>query len=739
MDARATGRAGLRRGRGRGMRRRGQILVIALLGMTVLVGLVFYVYNLGHQVNRRMDLQNTADAAGISAGAWMARSLNIIAMNNVAQSRLLSMVPLYDALPLATDMAFTEVDDWIGDEKYVQRGKVIGLQAQIDRLAALMGNPPPGVSSMTLERIRDGLIGVRNRLDGARTIIAPVYKAMNPDSDPDWMARTTVWSVPGVGGSPPHGKCFLGAVTLREISDAVKESAGLLSVANAVRFGRRNTARATVLVPIYPRMPAVKGGLGHFAYPLQHSLKVNLVDGGAEMVTAKDIGGAIPDWAWPHRLGPWARLLHRPRAFHWWFYHHHGEPPRGWRKSWGERVQTGPTVTSTHVRPPHGGRRIVGPTVGGGRTGHGAGRGHGWQRGGTYTTSHTPTEFNPKGYTTYGPYHWGRDAWILNYARYWHEDFGHAINDSRFNEYYKTLADTKLEYMFAGYSPGLKTIHVPNWITDFDRARQLGDNPEVLKTRTKYYVVEIISKVPETDPGWLSTTTITSHNLGDPIDQETDGWLPPEKLPVPKSTPEFPVTPLQQVGNLAIWRAMGKGIERIYSPEGELIDEWPVYFVWYWIFGGLDVGGSTQIRNPCNWDSSDELPAPLLLNTTEGDYTDDHDAGLRREKFTFLAVARHNTAVPFWRRRYHTANPMGSVLAMSQVEIFNHTSFGLWTQDWQAQLVPVTKWSDWVDKLKTGEGDVPLTEGWVGLDDVQHVHTFLSRLDPRIAEMHKNN
>ena len=51
--------------------RAGQVLVITLLAIAVLAGLVFYVLNVGEQLNRRINLQNAADSAAISGAGWM--------------------------------------------------------------------------------------------------------------------------------------------------------------------------------------------------------------------------------------------------------------------------------------------------------------------------------------------------------------------------------------------------------------------------------------------------------------------------------------------------------------------------------------------------------------------------------------------------------------------------------------------------------------------------------------------
>ena len=91
----------------------GQVLVVVLLGMVLLGGMIFYVVNVGDQSNRRLEMQNAADSAAISGAAWMARSMNVIAMNNVAATRMLALVPILDAFPLSTKMGHEEVRAWV--------------------------------------------------------------------------------------------------------------------------------------------------------------------------------------------------------------------------------------------------------------------------------------------------------------------------------------------------------------------------------------------------------------------------------------------------------------------------------------------------------------------------------------------------------------------------------------------------------------------------------------------------
>ena len=130
--------------------RSGQVLVVLLLGITLLAGLVIYVINVGDQVNRRLAMQNAADSAAVSGSAWMARSMNVIAGNNVAVTRMLALVPHLDSYPLATRMTHEEVDAW---EK--------GLADQLGR----------GIPDSWM---RDGLESLRLRMAGQRDILGAI-------------------------------------------------------------------------------------------------------------------------------------------------------------------------------------------------------------------------------------------------------------------------------------------------------------------------------------------------------------------------------------------------------------------------------------------------------------------------------------------------------------------------------------------------------------------------------------
>ncbi|MCP4375878.1 MAG: hypothetical protein GY794_06860, partial [bacterium] len=233
-------------------RRNGAVLVMTLLGLTLLVALMFYVYNVGDQVNKRLSLQNAADSAAISGAGWMARSANTTAMNNVAISRMLGILPTMDAFPLASEMALSEVTEW-----------ELGLGRQITSLQAFLDETPTDALSATLP----GMIELQNRLATQRDILAP-FKSALCDGSFD-MDTVTNWRASGVGGSTPHGTLWKAATALDDYSVATMDASGILAQFNAKRFGTANDAETAILIPVIPEIPHYRGTLDDFQPTLE--------------------------------------------------------------------------------------------------------------------------------------------------------------------------------------------------------------------------------------------------------------------------------------------------------------------------------------------------------------------------------------------------------------------------------------------------------------------------------------
>jgi len=652
----------------------GQVLVVVLLGIVVLAGLIFYVVNVGDQVNRRVVMQNAADATAIAGTAWMARSMNVVAMNNVAQTRMLALVPVLDAFPLATKMAYEEVYAWVEC-----------LQGQLAR----------GVPDT---RLREGLESLRARMAKQRDILSPLNDYFNPGGQIGVpVTPLTTWRIRGATGPPPHGTLWQAAESLDEFNKATALSAGALSQTNAVRFGQLNNAEVAFVVPVLPTMPAVRRGFADFEQPVKK--------------------GLIPDRAYPQRLGVYDRL------FKWRHYQYRNV----YEKS---HVVPG----SPGHGPIRGGKGNVGAT---GRTRGRSARGH---------TSNPDPHWAYRvvgrmlmGYTVYGPYEWMLGhitGW--SHGGWWEEKNWYAgqLADTYFHEYQKNVSGIKLGYMWG--SQALRRIHYPQWIPDFPQAKALAEAGDIRISRTMFYVVEIRSKHPKGGAGWLTPGTyVTNGEL--PIAMWVQGWEDPTKWE--EGTDDKPGVP-----RLSDWvwedqytyettEDWDIGIRKQLDAEGD--PKWQtVYMVAQWVFGGIDVGGEVEVTNPANYDDRSVLPAPVLMDTAQGDYDmsqPHHDQGVRRGLFTYLGVASHSDRAAVWPKKFASGNPFGGVCAVAQAEIFNTTSWDLWTQDWKAKLVPVTRWGDWMDRLDAGAGDAPTTGGAFIQDNIRMIHEYLSRFDEQMV------
>ena len=697
-------------------RRSGAVLVMALLGMTLLVAMIVYVYNVGDQVNKRLSLQNASDSAAVSGAGWMARSANTTAMNNVAISRMLGILPVMDAFPLASEMALSEVTDW-----------EMGLARQVTTLQAFLAES----STQSLAKTLPGMIEMQKRMATQRDILAP-FKRTLLDGSFD-METVTHWRAPGVAGSAPHGTLWKAAKALDDYSVATMASSGILAQFNAGRFGKANDAETAILIPVIPEIPHYRGTLDDFQPTLEGRITVRTTSShdstrGTMVRTGSD-GGAIPDYAYHYRLGPWARLL----------------PSDPWRPE-DRRATAWKTVSGTnptqHAIQARGGRgRLPG-------RGHSARRGGRSGSGGGYSHQ-VATAWEVYGYHTRGPYWWG--MWrVHRYARGWDSYDDYDVNltrnhgelpDTNFYEYMGRVSKIKLGYMFPAAATKItQLVHYPLWKTDYAEAKLLAETPEVRVTETILYYFDIASSVPETSGNFLSPGTFqTNGSLA--LAAHHGGWKDPATFRpdatqicnyIWKSKDQYEITEYPEIG-----------IQRELVQDGEKVDDdgnpvmiakfHPVYMVEFCMFGSIDVGGEREVSNPCNWYMSelDELPAPLLIDTSVGDYdpdTNDVDAGVRREYFAYLGMAKSSSQAPVWGQKFKGANPTESIHTLSQAKVFNNRSWGLWTQDWQVQLTSLNGYPDWVDRVERDVSETSQTQGAVRSADLQGILTFLRAL-----------
>ena len=693
--------------------RRGQVLVILLLSMAVLVGLVLFVFNLGDQVNRRLELQNAADSAAISGASWLARCMNTIAMNNLAQARMIALVPILDALPLAVEMTLKDVESW---EQMLD-----GLARQINSSSLPSNKKERAILSQAIAN----MITVYDRGSGSATMSKTdlLKDANSALTDGFEMEDITHW---------PDGELWQAAIALGEISQATAESAGELAQQNAVRFARASGADAAFLLPALPALPYQEGDFESFApvmigrlqldcdtdeLPLPQTAEfespvsnwTSRYQFDFDRYNADPIGGAIPyessdqvgpQFA-PYRLGPFFKLF-------------------GWRDEVYDFENAVRTPTN--------------PGIDGGMTGiTGSNRQGGW----------FPSFWDPEpevvGYHSYGPFGWALSR-VARLTELW---------DTHFRRHLREIAVIKLGYMFEG-GP-VKSMHYPEWITDYARALQIGNSQPGRIKETRMYRIRIISSVERDSPDWLGETTVkdpqgndvtTPTYISTHLDPEIRWWR------YWKDPAEFGGT---RLGTLGIWEKQYQSTVSGRLPQIGLGDGiHTLHNLDFWIFIGVDVGEDVEVSDPSKGRGPGDGPRPILLDTVDGDYEPDEagrsdgDIGARRAFFTYLGVAGKGNKARAWPTRFASASPHDQMVALAQARLFNNESWDLWTQTWQAKLVPVTRFGpaedglSWKSAMNEALGSAirPIDERGVDLGPFAE---YFSAISDEMAEMYFNH
>ena len=695
---------------------RGQILVITLLAITLLAGLVFFVFNVGDQVNSRIQMQNAADAAAVSGAGWMARAMNVIAMDNVTEARLVSLAIVLDSVPLAAEMTVAE-----------NTGPDSIPRVLADQLVR-------GVPGSRGNFLAEGLRCIHEQMGPQTDSIRAIDERFDQRDERRYEGGFDV----GTATRWPDGSLWRAAVAMDRLSRTLADSAGLLAQANAVRFGQENGAETTMLVPVLPRMPAAQGRFQDI-FPLftdhleivnspsrgMYSQKLVRTDVVGDLASSGDLlrdiiymgggrwrhsdflipGGAIPDYAWPHRLGPFAGVYR-------------------WRDGISLRDDQ-------------------------------------W--------GVTGFNYLDIGYRTYGPL----ENALLNVLEGFGEMGGWDTTDRvawtlRFPHHVRTIAKLKLAYMLGLDSP--RDIQYPGrWITDFGQAKSFArDNPDQV-AGIRYYRVSVDSKVRWDSPQWMA---------GDSTNPEVRTWFswqldpPADKLPSETRRQWGERQPLARWGfdpwtsptrRYHWWEPSGpmvapyvwvsqqqvsvrsyehfNWLERpILDDQGKIVDYdyYTLYRATWWVWGGLEVRDPVEVSDPLGGADYDELPAVMLLDTTDEqcDWINVADGqAVRVRPFGYLALAARPDAATAWRQRFRSDNPSREgVAAVAQAKLFNAESWDLWTQGWQVQLAPVSEWTNWANTAEAGSADASLTGGYVSEDQAAAAGEYLRSLEGELTD-----
>ena len=225
-------------------RRRGVAMVITLLGLILLVALVMFVINLGQQVNRRVTVQNSADAAAHAAAGWIARSMNTAAMGNVAITHQIALVNILDAAPDASRFTGDEVESLI-----------VGLEDQLIRGVPSLNNSGGDIGQVVEDELDRLLEELNTHLQHLNAAVASF--------DEYDVREVTFYDAP----SGERGRLWRTMVALELASRTSLDHVGVIAQLAAVHAGRNNLQSddgEVLLLPMQPNVPYVRGHFDDF-------------------------------------------------------------------------------------------------------------------------------------------------------------------------------------------------------------------------------------------------------------------------------------------------------------------------------------------------------------------------------------------------------------------------------------------------------------------------------------------
>lgn len=84
----------------------GQTIVFIAIILLTLAFFFVLVVNTGHEVSKRLFIQNTGDSVALSAATWQARIMNIISLINIAMAIILAIIIVLEAIGTALEIAY---------------------------------------------------------------------------------------------------------------------------------------------------------------------------------------------------------------------------------------------------------------------------------------------------------------------------------------------------------------------------------------------------------------------------------------------------------------------------------------------------------------------------------------------------------------------------------------------------------------------------------------------------------
>ncbi len=655
---------------------KGVVMVIALLAIVLIASLLFYVINVGRSVQGRVVTQHAADSAAIGGAAQVARSMNTVAMNNVETARLITAVSVLDGLPLAVDMSITDAtEEGLGDLDAV--GQSVSAQ----------------INSGVIDTWFDSML--RTMMDGSdsESVVSEQRHLRELDelfrNQPDLIPQMTHYIVKKSG---EMGSMHKAMRSMDAHSRAVMQTFGETAQSAATRsvhanLGNDDPGNAGLLLPAVPGIPWERGVFDDFERPVRYGM----LPGQDRRLVADSVakGFAQVDDEITNR-GPWDAVF-------------------GWRLRVPDPQPEMPGISNAPVPNP-------------------------------------PSD-PQTGYKPFGP------ETMLIRGLFWSPY-------SQLRQHIWNLYSTKSNYLWDGEA-SRDLSYGSNWEIDIDHDDERSTDrnsdyvfglPRSDIRQTAFVIGEIKSRLADEQghPGRKGITWNNIHGRGrrhSPFVIYRGGWFDPrDGSPIRLNPQSIKGTPTWRKVQDHIWRLsavyetdplgpeLGGDLSIGLPPKRSRSDadgnsEYQAQEV-YWeidvMLIGVNVGPGDTVRNP--WEgfdrNSEDAPAPIDFIHEQFQPNDT----TRRQSLTFLGVARQPSRPDFWPTRFNgdRAYPYNSAIA--QAYVFNNHSWDMWTQTWQAQLQPVTRFDDWVDQADDATAVVqtfPELVPWLEPDEVEEVAEYL--------------
>ncbi|MEM9347749.1 MAG: Tad domain-containing protein [Planctomycetota bacterium] len=614
---------------------RGAVLVLALMGGFLIVGLIGYVFNTGRHAQLRQQTQSAADATVISGAGYVARTFNTVAMNNVEISRLIPAVQLLDAVPQAAQYAFEDTD---------------ALLSRVDeQLTAGTGD------AVFDDKLRE----VADELREQHWKLQELNEFFN-ESGYDVREMTFYDSEFG------RGEMWKAMESLDAISSASMEALAELNQVTAIHTGRRNLRGSS---------GEHLAAMAPFEFP--YVWQRYTFDDFKEPVILGNIPGDFDDET--SNRGPYDTIF-------------------GWRGDISEPDE----------------RELVGyrtPTQQ--TTSTSSGGSSSWSGGGGGGSSNGGPIYNWIPGEVLAYYSFGTWPWMsLDFQRSIPQRLQEFPQESQFEWYVQRIAEHKLVYLWddavqvgtVGDPPNLtylvnqpQPIFDPEWITDYSRARSLISAQDPRVRHTQWIQVYFETPVDEFDRPLGPEEMIRWGIIRSVADENGIGAR---------------IEPPDEGGELRklsshVWEDKGERTDttQFLNESGQVTGTTTQIFRqrWMYVWAGLDIGEEVEVRNPNNFESRDDLPAPMDFVHNEMERPNDGDPGYPGSAFTFLGLAKQPNNAPMWGRLFNNSAYDGHT-AIAQASVFNNHSWDLWTQMWHAQLEPVQEYDQWVELIQSQLG-----------------------------------